>query len=257
MVDHPVLTRLFGVLLVCVPLLTAQPAAAIVGQAAREADDASHVVMVLSRDGTMAGFCTGIVLARDIVLTAAHCAAKGADLRVHYPAEGQAPVMLPIVAVSRHPDYHPDAIKTRERSIDLALIKLPKPLPDRFRPAILAHAAGSKLGGHFVLSGYGLAREGDAASSGTLRSATLTTRAPLSPVLLWSEDAAREGLGACTGDSGGPVVAEGSDEISAVILWTAGQKGQQCGDLTQSVWLAPQRPWIDRVLQAWGVAPIP
>ncbi|KMO43289.1 hypothetical protein VQ03_08975 [Methylobacterium tarhaniae] len=63
-------------------LILATPAAAVVGGA--EAPDAALArssVMVLSSRG---GVCTGIVLARDAVLTAAHCAAPGAEHRVHF-----------------------------------------------------------------------------------------------------------------------------------------------------------------------------
>jgi hypothetical protein len=236
-------------------LLRAEPASAIVGMASPEAALSSSVVMVLQREGSTAGFCTGIVLAPNVVLTAAHCVPKGADLRIHYPGDPANPVMIAVTGVARHPDFHADAITARERSIDLAMVHLRTSLPDTFKPATLAKAGGAKLGARFVVTGYGVGKEGEAATSGTLRSAVLTTRAPLSNVLLWSEDPAKGGLGACTGDSGGPVRAEGSDAVSAMMLWSAGPEGHQCGDLTQSLWLAPHRAWIDRVLQAWGAAP--
>ena len=236
--------------------LSAAPAQAIVGSAAPAPGDvAAHVVMVLNSEDGSAGFCTGVVIAPDVVLTAAHCVPKGAGLRIHFPSDGDKPVMLPVVAVARHPDYHADAIKTRERSIDLALVRLKATLPDRFTPATLARSAGAKVGSQFVIAGYGLGREGQPSTSGQLRSAKLVTRAPVSDVLLWSEDPAKAGTGACTGDSGGPVMAEGRAEISALVLWSAGQGSHQCGDLTQSLWLSPHRGWIDRVLQAWGSGP--
>lgn len=229
---------------------------AIVGSGSDGSTMAPHVVMVLNHQGDKAGFCTGVVVAQDVVLTAAHCVPKGADLRIHYPGDPAKPVMLPVTGVARNPDYHADAIKTRERSIDLALIHLQKALPDPFTPATLAKASGAKLGSRFVVYGYGVTREGDGVSSGTLHGATLATRAPLSGILLWAEDPAKAGLGACTGDSGGPVVAEGSTDVIALVLWSSGAGKARCGDLTQSLWLAPQRAWIDRVMEAWsGAAP--
>lgn len=226
------------------------PALAMVG--ASTGGRADNLVMVLRRDGDKAGFCTGIVLARDVVLTAAHCAPRGNDVRVLLPGDPSKPETVPVTGLAPSPDYRPDAVAARQRSIDLALLRLARPLPDAFSPAVLARSAGTKLGARFVASGYGMGQEGQPATSGTLRSATLVARAPLSQVLLWAEDPAKAGAGACTGDSGGPVGAEGAAEVAAVMLWSAGTGAQHCGDLTQAIWLAPQQAWIERVMQAWG-----
>ncbi len=228
----------------------ATPAMAMVGPTTEAAPVAASMVMVLQHQGSSAGFCTGVVLAPDVVLTAAHCVPKGADLRVSLPGDPTKPVLLPLVGVARHPDYRPDAIKERQRSVDLALLHLAHPLPDRFVAAALARTAGTKVGARFIASGYGVAREDDAASSGTLRSATLSARGPLSSLLLWADDPQGH-AGACTGNSGGPVVADNGAEVTALILWSAGDGARQCGSLTQAIWLAPQRAWIDRVMQAW------
>ena len=228
------------------------PAAAMVGTTGVAGSASRYTVMVLFRQGTQAGFCSGVALAQDVVLTAAHCLPKGADVRIHLPGTDGKPKLLPVSAVALSPEYRPDAIKQRERSIDLALVHLPKPLPDFVSPASLARSGGTTLGSRFVASGFGVAREGDAPSSGTLRSAVLVARAPLSGVLLWAEDPAKAGTGACTGDSGGPVSLEGNTDVQALMVWSAGDGTQQCGSLTQAAWLAPQRAWIDRVMQAWA-----
>ncbi|MCW6510427.1 S1 family peptidase [Lichenifustis flavocetrariae] len=230
-------------------------AEAIVGPSSEASGEAAGIVMVLNHSGRTAGFCTGVVIAPDVIMTAAHCVPEGADLRVHYPGPGQNPVLLPVEAVARHPDYRPDAIRTRERSIDLAIIRLSAPLPDRFTPMRLSATDGVKPGLPFTMTGYGVTREGDGSSSGRPRRTTLQARAPLSGVLLWAEDSARHGSGACTGDSGAPVMAEGSTTVTALVLWSAGRAGRQCGDLTQALWLGPQKAWIDQILISWGVAP--
>lgn len=231
---------------------TIGPAQAIVGASQTGSPLAASMVMVLSRDGHSAGFCTGVVLAPTVVMTAAHCAPLGADLRIHFPDRGQTPVLLPVDGVARHPQYRPDAIRTRQRSVDLALIHLPSALPARFVPATVAQDDGATPGERFTLSGYGLGREGDPASSGQLRSVELQARLPLSDVLLWADDPRTKGAGACTGDSGGPVSIEGSSSIVALMVWSAGHGGHQCGDLTQALWLAPYRGWIDGVLHGWA-----
>lgn len=201
---------------------------------------ADSAVMVLQRQGAAAGFCTGVVLGPRAVLTAAHCVPPGADLRIYLKG---AAVLLPVAEVVRHPGYRADAITSRERSIDLAVLLLPDPLPSAYRPATLGSEAGTAVGTRFSVAGFGLAREGDPKTSGQLRQAELAARAPLSDVLLWAVDPNHAGAGACTGDSGGPVL-DGSGAVAALTLWSAGDGRHRCGALTQALWLAPFRAWI-------------
>ena len=180
------------------------PGRAMVGPSAEDAALASHAIMILSRSGAVAGYCSAVVVARAAVLTAAHCVPPGGALKLFFRDAAGAPVLLDVADVERHPGYRADAIRKRERSIDLALVRLPAPLPGRFEPATLGGSAPPPaLGARFRVAGYGLSREDAPATSGTLRVATLAARAPASAVLLWADDPTGRGAGACTGDSGG------------------------------------------------------
>jgi hypothetical protein len=137
-------------------------------------------------------------------------------------------------------------------SIDLALVETRAPLEARFSPAQLDETGEARLGAPLRIFGYGVAREGDGKTAGVLRSAKLETRAPLSPILLWAVDPAHQGAGACTGDSGGPIVSASSGAVVAITAWSAGAgHGGRCGALTQGALVAPQAGWIADVLSRW------
>ncbi|WP_332681449.1 S1 family peptidase [Bosea sp. (in: a-proteobacteria)] len=243
--------RLLGLALAASAVLTA-PAGAVVG--GREGGpEAGATLMVLNARG---GVCTGIVLSRRAILTAAHCADRQVDMRIHW-REGGEPVLIEPAAIALHPEFNAKAVAARKRSIDLALVRLSAPLPARFSTAALVDGPLPRAGAAVTLTGYGVSREGEAKTTGTYRSAALATVEPYGPgrILIWAADPAgggkRAAAGACQGDSGGPIL-DGEGGIVAVTSWSTGPAGKQCGLLSQGVLVAPQRGWIDRTLSGWG-----
>ena len=221
---------------------TAGPAPAIVGRT-RDVASAS-VVMVLGRDGVRAIVCSGVVVGPRAVLTAAHCVHAPSNTRIHFrDARGQ-PVLMDVARVARHPGYRSDAVVARSRSIDLAIVVTRDDLPSRFAPAILG-TASDEVGTSFTIAGFGIAHEGDEASSGVLREGAVALRAPVSGLLLWLTGSA----GACTGDSGGPVFGT-SGEVVAIIAFAQGEGATRCGALTQAVRIAPFRDWVETSVAA-------
>ena len=228
----------------------AAPAQALVGPASEDGSHAANVVMVLKRSAHGAAFCTGVVVARDAVLTAGHCATRPQDLRILPGAGGDA--LLEVSQVAVHPGYRPNAPKTRERSIDLALLRMAAPLPSALRPTQIDFAPRIDVGLPFRIAGFGLGREGDERSAGKLREGTLVARAPLSSILLWATDPQKRGFGACTGDSGGPIFSDDGQRLVAITVWSTGEGRKACGAVTQGALLAPQRGWIESVLRSWS-----
>ena len=227
------------------------PALAIVGPAHEDGGFAAHVVMVLKRGVDRAGFCTGVVVAPQVVLTAAHCVTAIKDMRVHYRDAAGQPVIVEVGAVAVNPGFRADALAKRVASVDLALVRTQTPLDARFSAAALDETGAVAVGDPVQIVGYGVGSEGEGTSAGVLRSAALQARAPLSKVLLWAEDPNGSGLGGCTGDSGGPILTGDGAKVLAITTWSAGVKGKRCGAITQGPFIAPQRAWIDSVLDRW------
>src|SRR3954463_12216054 len=237
----------------------AAPAQAIVGGQESAAPLAREAVMVLSSKG---GMCSAVIVAADVVLTAGHCSAGPAVVwppglcaggagqhRVHWRGEDGAPELVEPTAKAIHPGYDAKAVEARRRSIDLALIRLPQHLPARFAAANLS-AATPSAPARVPFGGYGVAKEGDARSSGTFRTAELPVAEPYgrSTILIWAEGDGR--AGPCMGDSGGPVAQGGA--VFAITTWVGNKKSGACGKYSQGVLLGPQREWIDRTLAGWG-----
>ncbi len=205
-----------------------------------------HLVMIVSDRGS---FCSGVVIARRTILTAAHCVFGQGSYRLHWrDAQGQAVLAEP-ARITLHPDFHADAAKTRQRSIDLAVITSKEDLPASFVPAPLVPAATEPpaKGQILTLAGYGLSQERDPNSTGVLKSVALPVIMPYGQgrILVWLGN---QKDGACGGDSGGGIfTTEG--RLLAVTVWSEGQGKNLCGALTQGLLIAPQHVWITKQLE--------
>jgi hypothetical protein len=244
--------RIFSLLasIVAVASLGPPDAAAIVGATREGGTFADRIVMVLNRAVEGSGFCSGVVLAPRIVLTAAHCLRSASDLLVYFKDSDGKPVLVPVAAKATHPRYHADAVEKRIVSIDIGLIETETPLPSSFRPAVLAEGEGPPVGDGATLVGFGLAHEGEPKTGGSLRAASLRVRAPISKILLWADDP-DGGAGACFGDSGAPIFAADGETVLAIVAWSQGAAGHKCGALTQGPLVAPLRDWIASTIDRW------
>lgn len=222
------------------------PAAAMVG-GAPSAPKFAHAVVMLAGPR---GFCSGVAIARDLVLTAAHCVSPGSDYKlVLFDAAGK-PSLKPIAAIARHPQFDAEAVRRHRVTADVALLKFAQAVssaPVPLGPAGVKVAAGDP----FLVAGYGLATPGDGRSGGTVRTATLIATGQPGTLQIRLMDPAtrneRAGLGACVGDSGGPVFANagGALAVIGVVSWSTGPKNSDgCGGLTGVTPLTRYRAWL-------------
>ena len=232
------------------------PAAALVGDAevVRGTGAGRHIVIVI---GTRGSFCTGTALARDLVLTAGHCVAPAASYRVVLP--GMKPPGLMTRSIMVHPRYNRKDYASGRVTADVALIKLEQPLPADIVPAALAPVTPVEAGDRLVIAGYGTTSPNSEAGIATPRTATLVATGKPGNLQIRLYDPAtrnqRAGLGACTGDSGGPVFVEsqGTFDVIGVISWATGAASTAgCGGLTGVTPLALYRGWVVETAKKMG-----
>jgi hypothetical protein len=244
-----------------VMLLLSLPAFALVGGAetVRGTGAGRHIVMII---GTRGNLCTGTALARDLVLTAGHCVAPPAIYRVLLP--DNKPPGLAIRSITVHPRYNPTDYASGRVTADVALIKLQQPLPAEIAPAALAEIKPVAPGDRFIVAGYGATAYGSEAGNGTPRAAALVATGKPGNLQIRLYDPAtrdqRAGLGACTGDSGGPafVANQGVFAVIGVVSWSTGAAATAgCGGLTGVTPLALFRGWIEDQARKFGSELVP
>jgi secreted trypsin-like serine protease len=233
-------------------LTSAFPALAVGGAAADLAAGRleSRTVMVLGNRGNV---CTGTVLSPTVVITAGHCVTGASKYAVAY-RDGGSPTLQTVRAVSVHPEFRRGA----SVSVDMALVRLDMPLPPRFTGVALDSAeAEHAVGQRKTIAGFGLSREGDENSAGTLRAASVSVLPRLYPRFL-RLGAGDGSLLVCKGDSGGPVLTDGfGGPVLVGVVYAAERTGGRfCGATAQAIRIAPQRAWIDGILKRWGVSPL-
>ena len=234
--------------------LAAVPASAMVGGAPTATEAAGgSVVMILGSYGTA---CTATAVARDLLLTAAHCVQPGADYKLVDRSPSRDPDRLPllkdIVRIERHPQFDLRRLFGHLATADVALVKLAEPFPARIVAARLGgDAEPVAVGDAFIVAGYGVAVRGDGRTGGTLRAATLVaTGVPGTLQIRLIDPRTRgqsPGLGACAGDSGAPAFREenGGLVIIGVVSWSTGPNVTAgCGGLTGITPLARYRSWL-------------
>jgi secreted trypsin-like serine protease len=227
------------------------PAGAMVGGAADASGPvARHVVLIVGSHGTS---CTGAVIARDLVLTAAHCLMPDAIYKVVEFDATHSPRLLDAARTVQHPQFNLNTMLAHRATADVALLKLAMPLPARFEPVMLADPSPIAVGDGFTVAGFGVTVRGDGRSGGTLREARLVaTGQPGSLQLRLADpvtEGKRPGLSACTGDSGAPVFinANGRLAVVGVVSWSTGPNASAgCGGLTGVTPLVRYRGWIAR-----------
>jgi secreted trypsin-like serine protease len=240
-------------------LLLAAPAYAIVGGGTPSAEGVGRsIVTIVGSRGT---FCSGALIAPELVLTAAHCLQAGAVYKiVEYGADRQ-PQLRDVKNVASHPSFDMQAMTAHRATADVGLLQLEAAANGKTAAVLAMPKTPLVAGNRFTIAGVGVTVRGEGKSGGTIRTADLiATGRPgslqirlVDPVGLGT----RDGLGACTGDSGAPVFEDqqGVATIVGVISWSTGPNGSAgCGGVTGVTPLTLYRDWIVQTASKWGSA---
>jgi secreted trypsin-like serine protease len=238
-------------------LLLSFPAHAIVGGGVPQADGIARSVVTIV--GSRGNFCTGSLIAPKLVLTVAHCVQPGADYKIVEYGEDRQPSLQDVRTVAVHPGFNMQTMLAHRATADVALLLLGVPAKAKVPSALGMPNIPIVVGSRFTIAGIGVTVRGDGKSGGTIRVAGLVATGKPGTLQIRLVDpvgqGTRDGLGACTGDSGAPVFEDqqGGPAIVGVVSWSTGPNGSAgCGGLTGVTPLTLYRDWILQTARQWG-----
>jgi hypothetical protein len=216
-------------------------------------DNGHPAVGLLWFDG--GGFCTGSLIAPDVVLTAGHCIEDGGSAMIFYTGTGTAqdvfsttppPGMVahPMAAAVAHPDYKPSDEDCPNSTIDIGLVRLATPITD-VTPLAWVHAEDVTATGTTCDGvGFGLHDEGALETAAQKRTGTerVTGSAKTSIEVTMGSGIAD------SGDSGGPLLCGGVIAGATSCHIDGSFPDHQ---VEQYARVALAAPWIEQQINAW------
>jgi hypothetical protein len=211
------------------------------------------VVRVESSGGEL---CSGAMIAPDLVLTAAHCVLERSNYRVTGVDRAFRPRTARAVAAAMHPEFVAGTTPRTQPGVDLAILKVERPLGPEFLPLDPRRTDRVGTGTTVTLAGFGVLAEGQKRTARVLRQTNLVSLGPMqvmNRVLVVADGerlAETTGAGACRGDSGGPILAGGPGgfQLLGIVSWSSGAIGAReataCGGLTAVTPVAEHMRWI-------------
>jgi V8-like Glu-specific endopeptidase len=217
------------------PAVAQQALPIIDGEPAPE-DDAVVVFHRTSPGKGKSGTCTAVVIAPNVLLTAAHCAKRvehstwHAYLGADYSEAKQHPeLVVPITEVHAHPkfDFAPKGM-LKGNDIGIAILATPLPCSIQPLPVLTTPLENEDVSEGVRLVGYGRDKR-DAKELNLRRQATVKVH-KVGPIMFEAGDdpfSSFESHNSCHGDSGGPVLVDHDGAPTVIGLTSYGR--DDCG----------------------------
>ena len=222
-----------------------------------------HTVFIFDSETNLT--CTGVIIASNIILTAAHCIKNDPEYYQVYFSnkilDTHSVEKRDVLKIEQHADYAVRQFMSIDHS-DIALIQIRGEIPAQYKPVPLLQNYQSLLPNtEIIVAGYGAhelpAIEDEADSEGvlalaptkkfvfkrtpTLRKSTLQIANPQYGQTEASVDQTNK-QGVCFGDSGGPAFIENNGQL---ILWGITSRGSnKCRSHSYFTKLDTHLPWI-------------
>lgn len=220
-------------------------------------------IVISTADGM--GICTGSLIAKNIVLTAAHCLdesespIKNIFVVFAEDIESAKPEQIRVASTGvAHEGFAPSAPDSGKSWNDVALLKLSEDAPADFKLALLPEAnLKLNVGQQLIQSGYGRAeadRSATTDSSGVLR--TVSGIGILAISLDGREIQMNEAKkGSCNGDSGGPAYLRTSKGQVIVGVDSRGTSQTSCIGVGIYTNVVAHLAWIKENMQTLQTEP--
>lgn len=203
--------------------------------------------------GQLEATCSGTLIGKNIVLTAAHCApAPGIDVFVVFSNTASAAEIVKPNAAGlalefvKHPNYDP-RFAINNNDLALLFFHTTDGVPQGFKPRRLPENKSYPVSS-FVVAGAGL--NTPYGTAGTLRYAYLSANVltKLEDGIMWFNQ--KGGKGICDGDSGGPLFIEKNRSLTfvGVTSFSMNAEGKCTG--AGFVNIRPHLSWIQKTMAA-------
>lgn len=222
------------------------------GKVVAESDEVKATTMVVF-DSRLSSLCTGSIIEKDIIVTAAHCiSGSPSDIKIGFGLNVSAMQLKPILNFMVHPGWRAN-FSENESASDIAIIQFNGGLPKGYRSArLLSPRYKHKIDEVAILAGYGVTKDVHASGQGRLRMTEVKVSNPLFneyEILLDQS----QGKGACFGDSGGPAFLknkEGKLELWGVTSRGYGPNQRDCSGYSIYTKISSHSRWLKSAMDA-------